>query len=78
MAAGFFASTARFNSVPQTRHLDALSARRVPQVGHIFVFEVELYSGLITQKIIPRGKLGDNVEQIQGFYFADKLNPNIY
>jgi hypothetical protein len=34
----------------------AFSANRVPQVGQIFVFGVDVVSGLIRDKIIPRSK----------------------
>jgi hypothetical protein len=45
-------SAVELNSVPQTRHRVALSLRRVPHVGQIFVFCVGV-SGLIARRIIP-------------------------
>jgi hypothetical protein len=58
-AAGFLASTVGLSSVPHTRQREALSARRVPQVGQIFVFEVDVVdSGLIRVGIIPCSKDG--------------------
>ena len=54
--AGFFASTVGWSSVPQTRQRVAFSARRVPQVGQIFVLGVDVVSGLIRDKIIPCSK----------------------
>ena len=53
VAAGFLASMVWLSSVPHTRQRVAFSARRVPQVGQIFVFGVDVVSGLIRDKIIP-------------------------
>ena len=46
-------------SVPQTRQRVAFSLRRVPQVGQIFVFCCETFSGLIRAGIIPSNLGGD-------------------
>ena len=56
--AGFLASTVGLSSVPHTRQRVALSARRVPQVGQIFVLGVDLVTGLI-QKRLYHAKKGE-------------------
>ena len=52
MAAGFLASAAGLSSVPHTKQRLAFSAKRVPQVGHIFVVGVGV-SSVIRSRIIP-------------------------
>ncbi len=51
------------NSEPQTRHLVALSPRRVPQVGQIFVFDLSV-DVLIRGKIIPLKTRGINTGEL--------------
>jgi len=57
------ASGRAVNSVPHTRQRVALSLKRVPHVGHIFVL-FEVGSGLIRAEIIPLNVFANFLLQI--------------